>query len=692
MKSIKRIFVSKFRRFKRVYRLEKQFKREKNKRIFLNTRSEIPFPEFENPLVSIIIPFFNQIDFTLNCLNHLYTHLKDETISYEIILIDDNSTEKCKLQENSTIRMIKNKVNLGFLKSCNVGIIEAKGQYIYFLNNDTEVQKGFLTELLWVFNNYENVGAVGSKLINYDGTLQEAGVVFTRGFNIHQIFHKRRVYFPEVNYIKKVDSCSGCSLLFKRNNAQGELNLLDEQFAPAYFEETDLCFQLKYLSNLDVYYTPFSEVVHFNGVSYHNNSLSKKRNKKNKSEVLIPSKKDLLFEKNNSLFYQKWSSFIEGINSESINERVIEKYNNQQIVFYVDVLPQFDKDSGSNRFLEIVKIFKKLDFHISIVADLNKIENSYNQFYQRLGVQVFYEYDKTKNFVHFLENHTISNVYHWFCGPDAFVKYYGQIIEKIKVGKIIFDMIDIHHLRFQRAAEIGENVKLNQKLFQKYLKIEKQCSEVSDIVIAISDVEKEYMEKMVKSSKVLTISNIHYPKVDRENLLSFSDRKDILFIGSRHAPNVDAVKWLYSEIMPKVWNVLPDVKVNVVGNVGNSIQDIRDKRMLFHGFVPEVTTFFLENKMTISPLRYGAGVKGKVGQSFEYYLPVVTTSIGAEGMKLENGVHALIADDADLFAKNIIDLYTNNVLWSSLQNNTQQSLSTFSVQSVQQVIKKEIMS
>ena len=249
----------------------------------------------EFPEVSIIIPFYNQCIYTKNCLQYLHKNLTQKH-PFEIILIDDCSTDNSDLSIFTGIKVIKNETNLGFLKSINTGIQNARGNYIYILNNDTEVQENFLDELFYVFENFENVGAVGSLILNPDNTLQEAGSVFMKDFNFRQIVKHKKIFNPEINYIHKVDYCSGCSLLFKKHTDIGVLNLFDEQFAPAYFEETDFCFQLKYLQNKFIYFTPFSKVMHYDGITYN----SKKQQDLNKIE-----QKQKLFAQNKLKFKQK---------------------------------------------------------------------------------------------------------------------------------------------------------------------------------------------------------------------------------------------------------------------------------------------------------------------------------------------------------------------------------------------------
>jgi O-antigen biosynthesis protein len=644
-----------------------------------NIQKELVFNTSFTPTVSIIIPFYNQLNYTYNCLNYLHKN-EGSQYKYEIILIDDNSTANINLSIYKGIRTIKNKENVGFVKSINVGIRESVGEYIYILNNDTEVQKGFLDELLYVFDNFSNVGAAGSKLLNANGTLQEAGAVVLKNCAIQNIFPKKDFFYPDINYIRKVDYCSGCSLLFKRESDNGDLNLFDEQFAPAYFEETDLCFQLKYLQNKEIYYTPFSEVVHFNGVTYNA--------PKNSVESKLKQKKEL-FKTNLEKFKNKWKKQIDAIQATTVPERINEIYNNKSLVVFCGVIPAHDRDSGSNRLKEIIQGYIELGYHVSIVKNKTFFEESdYFTYYQRLGVDVYFEHKISRNLEHYLQKNYSKAKIAWFYNSDVFIKYYKIAQKYLPKAALIYDMVDIHHLRFKRALELEPNHKIFQKEFIKYTRIEKEAANLADYVITISDFEEKYMQQFCDSKKIITISNIHYIKIKLENTFSFEDRKDILFIGSMHPPNIDALHFLYNDIMPLVWNKLPDLKVNVIGNVKNCIKEINNPNFVFLGFVPDISTYFCSNKLMVAPLRYGAGVKGKIGQSFEYYLPVVMTTIGAEGMQLFNRENALIDDDKVGFANSIIELYTNKELWLKLQGNSEMSLKPFSKEKLKEQIIK----
>jgi len=634
-------------------------------------RSKLVFPYFSNPTVSIIIPFYNQEAYTWACLNSIYEHLP--TVSFEIILINDNSSDSTDFSLIENIQAINNSENLGFLRSVNRGISLARGEYIYLLNNDTIVKKEFLDALYEVFTAYQNVGAVGSKLLNSDGSLQEAGCVFMKDCNINQVVKKEH-YYPEVNYVYKVDYCSGCSLLFKKYNDNNELNLFDEQFAPAYFEETDLCFTLKYLQGKDIYYTPFSQVIHFNGVSYNS-----------KVEDQSQSKKQL-FESNLAKFKRKWLTEIESISALNIEQRILELYNNKSIVFFYYRVPEYDNNSGDLRFTEIIKAFKILGYHITLIVESTRIDNPYLSFFQKMGVSTYYEYRKTKGLQKFFKNIQHVKPICWFYTADVFISYYKTVRKLLQKPTLVFDMVDVHHLRLLRMLEREPLNKNLKKWYLKALKNEKIASSEADIIIPISDEEGVYMEKFCAQNKMIVISNVHYPKVNIGQIPGFTQRSGLLFIGSKHLPNLDSMQFLHEDIMPNIWKTNPEIELYVIGDV-NTLLNISHPKIKLLGHVPDITDHFLNTKLMVAPLRYGAGVKGKIGQAFEYYLPVVTSKIGAEGMQLEDGETVLLAETAEEFAEKILLLYTDEDLWKKIQTHSERGLRPFSRETLFDKIK-----
>jgi glycosyltransferase involved in cell wall biosynthesis len=160
---------------------------------------------------------------------------------------------------------------------------------------------------------------------------------------------------------------------------------------------------------------------------------------------------------------------------------------------------------------------------------------------------------------------------------------------------------------------------------------------------------------------------------------SFDERKGILFLaGFLHKPNVDGAIWLCNKIMPIIWKKFPNMNVNIVGsNPPEEIQKLSNNRIHVPGYVPDLSNYFNNSRVFVAPLRYGAGIKGKLIYSFENKLPVVTTSIGVEGMDLKDGEDILIGNSSKEFADRVIELYSNKRLWEKLHKNSKDLLKPY---------------
>ena len=353
----------------------------------------------------------------------------------------------------------------------------------------------------------------------------------------------------------------------------------------------------------------------------------------------------------------------------------------KSIVFVSNSLPTFDKDSGANRLKEIIEEFLNCDFKCYFLKNDTDSSSKYWNYFSEIGVTIV-------NISEVEKIQSLENVnYVWFNGPNSFKKNLNFVSQHLPKSKIIYDMVDVHFLRYKRSLLLNPFKISDYKRYFKYKKIETKLIKKASIVVAISEKEKELISKYVSPEKVITISNIHYPKVSKTEIPTFNQRKNILFIGSKHTPNIDAIYFLYNEIMPKVWKINKEIKVQIIGDVVEEIKGISNPLFEFLGYVPNVESYFLNNKLMVAPLRYGAGVKGKIGQAFEYYLPVITTDIGAEGMNLTDNHHAIITNDSTEFANKIVELYENEVLWQKLSDASEDSLKPFSKEHLRNVIQ-----
>ena len=226
---------------------------------------KIDFKIYKKPMVSIIIPVYNQLTFTYKCLKSIMKYTKD--VSYEVIIADDVSSDGTKVLSKyvNGIKIVRNKKNYGFLKNCNNASNYANGKYILFLNNDTKVTENWLNSLVELIESDKSIGMVGSKLVYPDGRLQEAGgIIFNdgSGCNYGKFDDPSK---PEYNYVRDVDYISGASIMISKELWE-KIGRFDERYAPAYCEDSDLAFEVR-KAGFRVVYQPKSVVVHFEGVS-----------------------------------------------------------------------------------------------------------------------------------------------------------------------------------------------------------------------------------------------------------------------------------------------------------------------------------------------------------------------------------------------------------------------------------------
>lgn len=227
----------------------------------------LSLPAVDNPRVSIVIPVFNKVTYTYNCL--LTVVDIDPDISKEVIIINNASSDETKTFLNQLqgggFRVINNQDNKGFVGACQQGGAMARGEFILLLNNDTQVRSGYLSNMLAIFDNDEKVGLVGSKLIYPDGRLQEAGgIVFNdaSGCNYGRL---QDPSLPHFNQNRQVDYCSGASLMIRTALWQ-HWGGFDNRYAPAYYEDTDLCFTAR-AKGYKVMYCHDSQVIHHEGIT-----------------------------------------------------------------------------------------------------------------------------------------------------------------------------------------------------------------------------------------------------------------------------------------------------------------------------------------------------------------------------------------------------------------------------------------
>lgn len=606
----------------------------------------LTFPSVQEPRVSIVIPVFNKALYTYNCLKSILENGGD--VPYEVIVVDDGSTDNTAevLENVSNLTVLRESSNCGFVNACNRGARTARGEFIVFLNNDTQVRKGWLHSLLGTIEKDASVGLVGAKLLYPNGALQEAGGIVwndASGWNYGRHDDAEK---PEYNYVREVDYCSGACIIVPKELFQ-RVGGFDREYAPAYYEDTDLAFTVRALG-YKVLYQPQAEIIHYEGIT---------------AGTDLSSGIKRFQEINRQKFLLKWQDVLTKDHWPSGSDLLAacHRGNGRNMLIVEHHVPAPDRDSGSQRMYFILRLLKELGFSVTLLPDDLARREPYTEHLQQMGVLVLYGRMRIREYISRLGPHLDLAI---VARPELARAYVPLLRRFAPRARLVYDTVDLHFLREARRAEVDRSRSAGRAA-HVYRRLELAVARACDAVITVSEEEKAILQEEGPGLQVYVIPNVHEVLPRRRPI---SLRKDLLFVGNFfHHPNEDAVFYFVREILPLVKNVIPQLKFYIVGsNPSRAVRALASEDVVVTGWVKEVSSFFENCRVFVAPLRYGSGMKGKVGQSLSYGLPVVTTSVGAEGMDLLDGVEALIADEPGEFARKTIALYQDERLWATL--------------------------
>jgi len=582
-----------------------------------------------NPVVSIVIPVFNKFDLTYACVKSIEEH--GARIPYEIIIVDDCSRDETVLASLAffgNVRLVRNSANSGFVLSCNRGFAAARGEYVVFLNNDTQVKPGWLDELYETLCRDPKVGIAGSKLLYPDGRLQECGGIIWRMGDGWNWGRDQDASDPRFCYMRDSDYVSGAALMIK-SSLFDEIGRFDERYVPAYYEDTDLCFKVRSRGYRTVV-QPASEIVHFEGASA---GTSVTGSGMKRFQAI-----------NHRKFFDRWKETLAGHRfNGAMPELEAERSVRQRALMIDDSVPEPDKDAGSNAAFQHILTLQRLGYKVTFIPGDNMAKiDPYTTDLQRRGVECLYHpYYFSVEDVFRKRPVPFDLVYlHRYSNAS---KYGGMIRQHFPQARILYNVADLHFLRLQRQAEVEDDPVLRQKA-EQMRRLELGAMFFVDCVIVHSAAEAELLAKMAPGVNVQVIPwTIEVRDIKKVEV----ERPAIAFIGGyRHEPNIDAAKWAVQSIMPGLRKEVPGIELLLVGSyMPPELTTLAGKDVVPLGHVPSLDTVFDRVRLTIAPLRYGAGLKGKVLESFAAGVPCVMTTVAAEGLDLPKKLQSLVVDE-----------------------------------------------
>lgn len=615
----------------------------------------LTLPAVENPTVSVVLPVHNAFEYTYNCIASLI--LSYNKHSFEVILVDDESNDETVNISDyiNNLTVVKNETNLGFLRTAEKGATEANGEYVVFLNNDTEVTTSWIDDLVDVFNRFDNVGMAGSKLIYPNGDLQEAGGMVWGNGKPWNVGNGANAESPNYNYVRQADYVSGAAMMVKKSVWE-TVGGFSKEFIPAYYEDTDLAFKVRQ-AGFKTLYVPSSVVVHYEGMS---NGRDLDSGYKRYQTVNAP------------LFRQKWRHAYRqhGVYGKNI-ELEIDRDKDFRVLMVDHSTPKPDQDAGSYAVAQEMRLLQELGCKITFVPNNLCHMGKYTVALQNEGVECLYapfvnnvgEVLRDRGSEFDLVYITRYNV------AEEILEY----VRKYTKAKVVLNNCDLHFLREMRAASEGDDFEVASAMNTRHREL--AVMEEVDAILSYNDTEHSVISshtfessKIFKCPWVLTEKQLRVP---------FGERKGISFLGGfNHLPNREAVIFFVNEVMPLIRQKAPEIEFTVYGSgMVEEIEALATDDVHIKGFVESLDTVFDECRVFVAPLLSGAGIKGKVLESISYQVPCVLSPVAAESTGLIHDLNSKIAETPQQWADSIIALYNDENEWNRLSQKSSELVS-----------------
>jgi GT2 family glycosyltransferase len=609
------------------------------------------------PTVSVVIPVRDRGDLTAACLAAVADTLPDD-FRGEVVVVDDGSTDDTPAvletwQAHLPLRVVRHDHGLGFVDACNDGARVATGDVLVFLNNDALVLPGWLPALLDGLA-LPDAGAVGGRLLFPDGRLQEAGgAVFAEASAWNLGRDEPRPDDPPWEHLRTVDYCSAALLATPRALFL-QAGLFDETYRPAYYEDTDYAFTLRRLGRC-VYYQPAARAVHLEGGTAGRD----------------PAAGTKVFQvRNRERFARKWAVELASQPPApasllpALGRRHARRGGRRVLVVCHDT-PRWDAEGGSRRLLHLVRMLMADGWRATVLVHLPSSPRHELEL-RAMGVEVVpgpgaaEPVDPAALLGE--ASFDLALLAFWHVA-DAYLPILRRHAPQMPA---MVDSVDLAFLRTARQRVVEGQ--LSPQDGEDYRR-ELNAYAGADLVLTVSDEEARVLELLLGARvRARTVQDAEDVARSRVPL---AQRQGVVFIGNfRHAPNVDAAEWLCHDVWPRVPAGLRARHPLVL--VGGNLEPAHEAalrgapQVRIAGWVPSVEPYLHGGRLSVVPLRFGAGTKRKLVQSLLAGTPVITTSLGLEGLGLVDGDGLCVADDAASFATLLERLLEDDAEWHRL--------------------------
>lgn len=377
-----------------------------------------------------------------------------------------------------------------------------------------------------------------------------------------------------------------------------------------------------------------------------------------------PDKKnDLMYEIPGSLKARQKKAF----DLYKIKGNLFEKPSRIVLISYS--IPRPDNTSSERRLFEILKILLENGCKIDLVY-CSRFYNP-SEYTRTFKGDINFQYQPMhlEDYIKIISEKNPDHIWITELWRLNYVEFLTELVREVKKirpdSRVIIDTVDFHFKEFQRKFELTHNPE-DLTCANHFLENEKILYQIADTVFVVSEEEKKDIENAISGVKSFEV----IPNIEKvlENRLPYRKRKNICFVGhfgNKH--NVDAVIYFIEKIFPLILEKNPKVEFHVLGYASDRYRgDFESPNVKVIGSIKYLEKALIHYKLFVCPMTYGAGMKGKIGGAVAAGIPVVTTSIGAEGFHFTDGEECYIADSPDVFADRCDRCLNDPVVWHHL--------------------------
>jgi GT2 family glycosyltransferase len=634
------------------------FRRKANNLLPLVGHQRLDFTHGGQPDLSVVLVLHNQFPLTMLALGSLRSNYPGPV---ELILVDAGSTDETRAIEGyvAGATLLRFEDNLGFLRGCNAGLQSASANFILIMNNDVELASGAVSAALRRLKSHQQIGAVGGKIVRCHGLLQEAGCTIWSDGSASGYLRDFSPLAPEANFVRPVDYCSGAFLML-RGEVLRSLEGFDDSFAPAYYEDADLCIRLAQ-AGYHVVYDPSIVVFHHEYGSAAG------------SDAVVHQ-----IALNRAIFVQKHAAYLEGQPIKDLRNQSRSRFAkaeaSQRILFIDDTVPLRTLGSGFVRSNDIIHVMASLGYRLTVFplkANRQDVAAVYRDMPE--NVEVMYDRDITDLPDFLAERDGYFDVL-WIARThnlDRIRHMLDPLLSAPAPPPIVLDTEAIASLRDgTRQVLTGEPPAGIQVAVANELSHAGICR----TIVAVSDEEAAVMQGI----GLQNVAVIGHMRVLTPTPRAFAERHGMLFVGAIHqqsSPNLDSLEWFVDAVLPIIERSLGwQTRLTVVGYVAPGISlaaFARHPRITLAGTQFDLTRVYDRHRVFIAPTRFAAGLPYKVYEAASFGLPVVATELLRRQMAWQNGRDLLCADsdDPQQMAAQILALYQDEPLWQRIRTN-----------------------